>query len=304
MRLTSLDDALQLARTLAVQRADAVALEAIPPTPVAAMSGYGVVANDISGASPHGPVPLGAGAAWLNAGDPLPQGIDTVLEEGFVIGSPPFVEAIGAPARGEGVLRRGGDATAGARILAGSAHETSVRRLVLAAAMLGRAKPRALIHASPDMSAAIASMLDVQPVSDAPDIEIIADGRAPTGQQRINGLALEPARLTGVWQNPHPVLALAPRPEGQLAAILTVGRALCGLAPARTVNVAVASKVVSPVGLASLVYVAFEDGMAHPIGSAGLSLANLAHADGYILIPPGQEGYAAGHVVAVTPLNG
>jgi molybdopterin molybdotransferase len=304
LRLTSLDDALQLARTLAVQRADAVALESIPPTSVAAMSGYGVVANDISGASPHGPVPLGPDACWLNSGDALPQGLDTVLEEGLVIGSLPFAEAIGAPARGEGVLRRGGDAAAGARVLAGSAHDTSVRRFVLAAARLDRTKPRALIHASPDMSAAIASMLDVFAVSEAPDIEIIADWRAPTGTQRIKGLALEPARLTGVWQNPHPVLTLPPRPEGQLAALMTVGCALCGLAPAPAVNAVLSSKVVSPVGFSSLVYVAFEKGLAHPIGSAGLSLADIARADGYILIPSGQEGYAAGQVVAVAPLNG
>jgi molybdopterin biosynthesis enzyme len=61
-------------------------------------------------------------------------------------------------------------------------------------------------------------------------------------------------------------------------------------------------KIASQVGLAEVVPVRRAEGGIEPLGSAPLSLAALARADGWVLVPPESEGFAAGASVALRAL--
>jgi molybdopterin biosynthesis enzyme len=60
-----------------------------------------------------------------------------------------------------------------------------------------------------------------------------------------------------------------------------------------------ARKIASPLGFAELVPVRMRDGAAEPIASGYLSLAALAQAQGWILVPADSEGYPAGAEVMI-----
>lgn len=89
-----------------------------PPADRAATDGYAVAAADTLGAGSYNPVPL-MGAVAVTAGDPLPQGCDSVIPYESAQAAGPFVEAIDAVAPGSGVERRGAWMTAGSPLLPG-----------------------------------------------------------------------------------------------------------------------------------------------------------------------------------------
>jgi molybdopterin biosynthesis enzyme len=63
-----------------------------------------------------------------------------------------------------------------------------------------------------------------------------------------------------------------------------------------------ARKVASSLGLAEVIPVRRVAQGVEPLASGYLSLAALAQADGWILVPPESEGYPAGARVTVRPL--
>jgi molybdopterin molybdotransferase len=60
--------------------------------------------------------------------------------------------------------------------------------------------------------------------------------------------------------------------------------------------------VASSLGLAEVIPVRCSGGQVEPLASGYLSLAAIANADGWILVPPDSEGYPAGATVTVRPL--
>jgi molybdopterin biosynthesis enzyme len=61
--------------------------------------------------------------------------------------------------------------------------------------------------------------------------------------------------------------------------------------------VKLAKKIASTVGLAEFVPVRVGEKGAEPLGSGVLTLQSLARADGWVLVPPDSEGFAAGGTV-------
>jgi len=100
--------------------ANAVLAEAVaslsdqPTTAIALADGWAVSAAHLSGADPYAPMPLSPTPAFVEIGDPMPEGCDAVLpfEAVTVIG--PFAQATADLAPGRGVLPAGGHARAGA----------------------------------------------------------------------------------------------------------------------------------------------------------------------------------------------
>ncbi len=104
----------------------------IPGQPLAATDGYAVRAEDTQGAGDYSPLPLrlAAGGAPVAAGeavavsdgDPLPAGADAVLplEHGEILGA--ALEISSGVARGQGVVRPGDEAYAGALLLPAGHH--------------------------------------------------------------------------------------------------------------------------------------------------------------------------------------
>jgi molybdopterin biosynthesis enzyme len=128
---------------------------------------------------------------------------------------------------------------------------------------------------------------------------------AALGEVHVHGIALIPGE-TAAFANVsgRPVLALPGRLDAALAVWLAIGRRLLarlagGTDAERAMKAKLARKIASPLGFAELVPVRMRDGAAEPIASGYLSLAALAQAQGWILVPADSEGYPAGAEVMI-----
>ena len=130
---------------------------------------------------------------------------------------------------------------------------------------------------------------------------------ARLGRVEMHGIALSPGETAvfGMVQT-RPVLLIPGRIDAALAVWLAIGRPmLARLSASRDETPAATArltrKVASPLGLTEVVPVRVRDGAAEPIASGYWPLAAIAEADGWILVPPDSEGYAAGAEVVVRP---
>lgn len=90
------------------------------------IDGWAFRAGEIAGASSYAPVFLTAEPIWVEAGQPLPDGCDCVVESGLVEGEGPAAQVIGEAVPGEGIRRAGEDVAAGAAVIAEGVAITSV----------------------------------------------------------------------------------------------------------------------------------------------------------------------------------
>ena len=100
-----------LARGLGSTLAADVAASEHPPHPIALRDGYAVEAVAIADAGPYAPVPFALLPPRVDAGEPLPNGTDTIAPLDAVNARGDHAEAIAQVTPGEGVLPAGGDAT-------------------------------------------------------------------------------------------------------------------------------------------------------------------------------------------------
>jgi molybdopterin molybdotransferase len=130
---------------------------------------------------------------------------------------------------------------------------------------------------------------------------------ARVGRVDVHGIALRPGETAALGTvDARPVLLLPGRLDAALAVWLTVGRALMARLtgfiesePTRTAQLA--RKITSTIGLAEIVPVATCEGGVEPLASGYFPLQTLARAEGWIMIAPDSEGYAAGTSVEVMP---
>ncbi|OQW56593.1 MAG: molybdopterin-binding protein [Proteobacteria bacterium SG_bin9] len=97
-----------------------------PARAVAQTDGWAFRAGDIAGASAYAPVFLSAEPTWVEAGQPLPDGCDCVIDPGLVEGTGPAAQVIGEAVPGEGVRRTGEDVAVGQTIIAAGVAITSI----------------------------------------------------------------------------------------------------------------------------------------------------------------------------------
>ena len=130
---------------------------------------------------------------------------------------------------------------------------------------------------------------------------------ASMGELIVHGIALLPGETTAFGTvGARPVLALPGRLDAALAAWHVLGRVMLARfagsrEPPLIRTAKLTHKVSSPVGLSELVPVWCEGLSATPIASGYVSLAALAHANGWILIQPDSEGYPAQSEVVIRP---
>jgi molybdopterin molybdotransferase len=128
---------------------------------------------------------------------------------------------------------------------------------------------------------------------------------AATGELHVHGIAINPGETAAFASvRNRPVLALPGRLDAVLAVWLLIGRRMLARLTGRTeeepsMKAKLARKVASSLGLAEVVPVRVRAGAAEPIGSGYLSIAALAQADGWIVVPPDSEGYPAGSEVVI-----
>jgi molybdopterin biosynthesis enzyme len=126
---------------------------------------------------------------------------------------------------------------------------------------------------------------------------------ARIGQVDIHGFGIAPGETAALGTaKGHPVLMLSDGLDAALAAFLVVGepllRRLTGLvARDPGTPVALTREIVSTIGLAEVVPLRRTGEGAEPLASGHWPLQALTRADGFVLLPPESEGFAAGTVV-------
>ena len=313
-----------------VLAADAVATAPRPTGPVALWDGWAVLGDQVADAGPYAPMPLGCVPSWVNAGDMLPAGTDTVLPPDAVTGN----EAVASATTGDGVLVAGADAVPERPLRLAGERLRAADVAALQAAGITRVtvrEPRVRVVAMPGcdavaltISRAISShgavvifvrALERALADEQTDIVITVGGTgagsrdnsvemlARMGEVVVHGFGIAPGETAALGvAKAHPVLLLPARLDAALAAFLLVGepllRRLTGAAARDPgLPVKLARKIVSTIGIAEAVPVRRSADGVEPLASGHWPLHALTRADGWVLVPPESEGFAAGTVV-------
>jgi molybdopterin molybdotransferase len=125
---------------------------------------------------------------------------------------------------------------------------------------------------------------------------------AARGEVLAHGIALQPGRTTAVGRiGTMPVVALPGAPDQAFAAWWALGLAvldrLSGRRPRKTLNLPLARKIASGVGIAEIVLLERKDGAWVTLAAGDLSLDAIARAEAWLVVPGGVEGFAAGTAV-------
>ncbi len=134
---------------------------------------------------------------------------------------------------------------------------------------------------------------------------------AKFGEVEAHGIAVSPGETAAFgFVGSRPVLIVPGRLDGALAIWLLLGRHIIAALSGGRIDdaprlVHLKRKVASAIGLTELVPVRYEQAgdetVADPLGSGYLSFQSLTGSDGWITVPAGSEGFAAGTPVAVRP---
>jgi molybdopterin biosynthesis enzyme len=125
---------------------------------------------------------------------------------------------------------------------------------------------------------------------------------AAHGEILSHGIALQPGRTSAVGRlGKTPVVVLPGAPDQALAAwwtlALPVLDRLSGRHPRKTVNLPLARKIASGVGIAEIVLLARKQDMWATLAVGELSLQAIARAEAWLVVSGGSEGFAAGSPV-------
>ncbi|HZR71818.1 molybdopterin-binding protein [Bradyrhizobium sp.] len=80
-----------------------------PERDIALVDGWALRASDLVGASAYAPLPLTTAPCWVEAGDPVPDGCDCVIDADGIDRSGPIAQVLSEAHPGQGVRRRGDD---------------------------------------------------------------------------------------------------------------------------------------------------------------------------------------------------
>ncbi|SDJ30705.1 MULTISPECIES: molybdopterin-binding protein [Bradyrhizobium] len=122
---------------------------------------------------------------------------------------------------------------------------------------------------------------------------------AGRGEVFAHGIALQPGRTSAVGRiDTTPVVVLPGAPDQAFAAWWTLAMPaldrLSGRRPRKTLNLPLARKIASGVGIAEIVLLEREQGAWLTLAAGELSLDAIARAEAWLVVPSGSEGFAAG----------
>jgi molybdopterin molybdotransferase len=125
---------------------------------------------------------------------------------------------------------------------------------------------------------------------------------AARGEVLAHGIALQPGRTSAVGRvGRTPVVVLPGAPDQAFAAWWTLALPaldrLSGRRPRKTLNLPLARKIASSVGIAEIVLLERKQGAWITLASGELSLDAIARAEAWLAVPGGSEGFAAGAAV-------
>jgi molybdopterin molybdotransferase len=291
----------------------------VPPEALALRSGFALAAADTFGASHYAPVMLPRLPEPVAAGETLPAGTDSVVEPEALTILRGRAETAEPVAPGAWTRRAGEDAAAGAILCDAGArlqrHQAAAARLAGLATATVR-QPRIGLLGNDlglDLVASLAERCGgaVFPADDNPDLLVGIDGPGalPKGAEIVAAaLALRPGELARLARRgPTPIVLIPPQADAgfavALAIILPVLDYLASAQPAPAPNAAPLSrKLSSTIGFTEIALLARSGNTWMPLAVGDLPLSAVARAEAWLAIPPGHEGYPAGHPVAAIPL--
>lgn len=280
----------------------------LPRRSVALRAGHAVAALDLAGASPQAPVMLASELEWVRPGDELPPGADAVAEPDIIARQGAWLEASEAVAPGANARLAGHDLRAGATIAPAGGRLTPERLLAARLAGLTKAAAR-----SPSVTlegfegpgrewlAARLSALGCRIGGEARPELVIRQGPAEARR-----LALGPGEACMALREAGVAVIEAPGRFDAIAAawcalaLPALGR-LLGLAPAARA-VTLSRKLASGIGASELALLRETSGLATPLALGDVTLAALAEAELFLIVPAGSEGFPAGARVDAVPL--
>jgi molybdopterin biosynthesis enzyme len=109
---------LPLADAVGCTAADMPPLKPVPLCDVAASDGWALRARDLVGASSYSPLLLPGSPVWVDAGDPMPNHCDCVVDSDSVDRAGPVYQVLAEAIPGQGVRRAGGDIAGGSPAIA------------------------------------------------------------------------------------------------------------------------------------------------------------------------------------------
>jgi molybdopterin biosynthesis enzyme len=122
---------------------------------------------------------------------------------------------------------------------------------------------------------------------------------AQRGEVIAHGLALQPGRTSAIGRiGKTPVVAVPGAPDQAFAVwwtlALPVLDRLSGRRPRKTLNLPLARKIASGVGIAEIVLLERRQGSWVTLAIGDLSIETIARAEAWLAVPGGSEGFAAG----------
>ena len=100
---------LALPEALGCVAAEPPQLGSYPQHDIALVDGWALRARDLVGASAYAPLPVASAARWVEAGDPIPDGCDCVIDADGIDQSGPILQILAEASPWHGVRRRGDD---------------------------------------------------------------------------------------------------------------------------------------------------------------------------------------------------
>ena len=326
MRLTSLDEMLQpflavispvppvsvlIEHAVGLPLAEAIVAPApVPSRPVALRAGLAVCALDLVGASNHSPVMLRERPHMVSAGEYLPPGCDAILDPAAIEICGASIEVTETAEPGAHVRLAGHDLADGQLVAAAGTTLTVEMALVASLAGIRTIKARrpTIQLDWPDgperdwLSHRLRALgLSRQMDDGAADLVIL-----PT-MHNAPQLALRPGETA--WasiDDEFLQVELPKRFDGMVgcwcAVILPLLVKLMGVVPAvqpLTLN----RKIVSTVGMTEVALLKREGDNVRPLGVSDLTLASIANADSFAILPAGSEGIAGGDVIDAISLE-
>lgn len=293
-----------VAQALGGVLAAALALDRDMPARAQALrAGLAVSAFDTVGASPQLPQPL-PGALRVQPGDALPEAANAVLPEESLAWTGTLPQAIRAIGPGEGIRRAGHDGRAGQTIAPAGARLGPWVALLAAEAGIDTVmvrQPRVQVMLDSPAHGAFAARW-------AAGFGAILSDTAPQLRLRscrdhVPRLALTGAETAWLdWQEDVLVVELPPRFDamitGLLALALPVLLSLTGAAAAPAATRPLLRKLASAPGMSDLVLLSARPEGWLPSAPGLVTLAALAQARAFAILPPGSEGLPAGSALA------
>lgn len=282
---------------------------AVPPSRLALRPGLAVESDRLLGASPQSPVMVMERPAAVAMGETLPAGCDAIIDPDSLADHGSFLEVTESPVPGLHLRLPGSDLAAGGMIAAAGARLSAEQ--ALAARLAGMSGVEIY-----DLTASLSGF--ETPLKDTLTTWLGRLGFRPalpggTATLAIAAalsaprLALQPGE--GGWisvAGPQVQLAVPPRFDAALGLVLGL------LAPlvmrwtaARPVlrSGRLIRKISIAQGVASTVLLKAEPEGLAPVALGDITLASLATADHFLVIPPGVEGFATGETITTCRLD-